>query len=162
MTEDKIPQVIMPPDMQAELDANPELAKAMQGMKEAMLNAMQGVEDGRYASFEDAMEALTGHRPVKHVFKQCYETKYGYRYAIGPDPSGDGYMAVISDGDPRQDPECIILDVTRVKTREEGEAWANRQIVLEPWVDSADEIVPLDDEDEDATVTVGDQDKGGG
>lgn len=54
----------MLPEAQAQIDADPVLAEAMVGLKEAFLNAMQGVEDGRYKTFEDAMEAITGSRPV--------------------------------------------------------------------------------------------------
>lgn len=151
--DDLIPQVIMMPECEADIAANPELAKAMQGMKEALLNAMQGVKDGRYATFDDAMEALTGQRPIKHEILPRYPLKHGYCLAAGPDPSGDGIMAIISDGHPRMHADCTILDVTRVKTQQEAEMWFERQCILEPWCDTPGEIVPLLEEDDDKTVT---------
>lgn len=165
--DDKIPQVVIPPDMQAEIDANPELAKAMQGMTEALKNAMQGVKDGRYASFEDAMEALTGQRPEKYFAQPRYPLKHGYCLSGGPDPRGDGMMAIISDGHPQMDADVTILDVKRVKSREEAEIWFKRQTILEPWADSKEPPVLVweekgeeagpatqdDGDDDDKTVT---------
>lgn len=60
---EEIPQVILDPSVQAQIDADPELAEAFKAFSEAARNAMQGVSDGRYKSFEDAIEAITGSRP---------------------------------------------------------------------------------------------------
>ena len=137
--EQKMPQVIIPPEMQAEIDANPELAKAMAGFKESALNAIQGVEDGRYKSFEDAMHALTGNRPTKIFIERRYPVKHGYCLSVRPDPKGDGLLAMISDGIPNKHRDITLLDVTRCRNKEQAEAWFERQVMLEPWADVIDE-----------------------
>lgn len=45
------------------LAAHPELAKAMREMAANMRQAHHAWKSGQYASFDDAMEAITGERP---------------------------------------------------------------------------------------------------
>lgn len=56
--DDETPMVIVHQDVQKRIDADPELAKAMQKFKEDALNAMQAVKDGRHPDFDAAMRAL--------------------------------------------------------------------------------------------------------
>lgn len=45
--------------------APPEIQEVMRSLAASMRQAMQGVQDGTYKSFPDAMEAITGHRPQR-------------------------------------------------------------------------------------------------
>lgn len=54
---DKTPEVILSPHAQAQVDADPDLAKAMREFSALARQAMQDVEDGRYKSFDEAMAA---------------------------------------------------------------------------------------------------------
>lgn len=133
-----MPKVIMLPEAQAEIDAaiaeDPELGAAITAFKESAMNAMQGVHDGRYKSFEEAMEALTGQRP--ELVLPRYETRFGYFLTIGPNPKGDGVMAVITDGSVKQGHVPVhVLDVDIFKTAEDAQMWFKRQCMLEPWAD---------------------------
>ncbi|HEY4355975.1 MAG TPA: hypothetical protein VGN16_09525 [Acidobacteriaceae bacterium] len=136
--DDKSPSVVIMPTAQAQIDADPQLAKAMQGFREAALNAMQGVKDGRYRTFEEGMEALTGHKPEPVVPR--YQVRFGYYMCVGPDPAGgDLLMAIISDGNPKEGHSPIeILDVDRFRTKEEADKWFETQCILEPWADTED------------------------
>ena len=62
-TEDKIPTVILSDQVKEQMAKDPEIAKAMQAISADFRQAMQLVSDGKYASFDDAIEALTGKRP---------------------------------------------------------------------------------------------------
>jgi hypothetical protein len=59
--------VIILPEAQAELDKiaaeHPEVREVVREFMANVRQARQGVIEGRYASFEDAMEAITGSRP---------------------------------------------------------------------------------------------------
>lgn len=132
--EDDIPRVEMSDAMRADIEKNPELAKAMRAFSEAALNAMQGVQDGRYANFEDAMEALCGQRPTK--LEPRYPKKYGYYLSLTIDPRGDGYMASITDGHPAHGHKDItFLTLGRFKSEEEARSWFELQCAMEPWAD---------------------------
>lgn len=131
------PQVLMTPEVQAEMDkaiaGDPELGKAITAFKEAAMNAMQGMKDGRYASFEDAMEAITGERPK--VVEPPNPPKHGYFSGIGRDPAGDGYLCIITDGNPKDsshDP-ITVMDVGRFRTEAEAEVWAKETVSDLPW-----------------------------
>jgi hypothetical protein len=132
MTDEIIPQVILLPQVQEEADKNPELAKALRGLGEAARNAMQGVSDGRYKSFEDAMEAMTGSRP--EPVAPPNPPKHGYFLSVNPNPKGEGYMAVITDGHPQRGHTQIeILDMDIFKTRLEATKWFKRRCRELPW-----------------------------
>lgn len=138
MTDDKIPQVIMLPEAQAQIDADPALAKALGGLRESLLNAMQGVKDGRYKSFDDAMEAMTGNRPT--AIEPPNPPRFGYFLSLGPNPTGDGLMGVISDGTPQRGHSPIeVLDVEIFSTREEAKEWFDSRCMLLPYETDEDE-----------------------
>lgn len=66
MTDEKKElEIVLMPEVQAQMDADPELAEAMRKMFAAMHQADEGVQSGRYKNMEEAMEAITGNRPVK-------------------------------------------------------------------------------------------------
>lgn len=44
---------------------DPEMADFLRDFSACARQAMQGVQDGKYKDFDDAMEAITGNRPVK-------------------------------------------------------------------------------------------------
>lgn len=50
---------------------DPELAEALRDMGAVLLQAMEGFASGKYDSFEDAMEAITGERPERIVDDQA-------------------------------------------------------------------------------------------
>lgn len=56
-------KIIIPPAIQAQMDANPKLGEAMREIFAAMRQAHHAVQSGQYATFDDAMEAITGCRP---------------------------------------------------------------------------------------------------
>lgn len=56
-------QIIIAPELQAQLDADPELAEAMRELFASFRQAHHAVETGTHKSFDEAMEAITGHRP---------------------------------------------------------------------------------------------------
>lgn len=132
MTDEKIPQVILLPGAQAQVDADPKLAKALGGLKESLLNAMQGVQDGRYKSFDDAMEAMTGSRP--EAIPPPHPPRHGYYLATMPNPKGPGFMAVISDGSPQMGHDPVeIMDMDRFDTLEDARAWFEARCVEMPY-----------------------------
>lgn len=50
-------------------------------------------------------------------------------------PENDGYIAVISMGQPQLgDEECTVLDVEVVKNMKEAKAWYKRMKIEQPWV----------------------------
>jgi len=152
--DDKIPQVIIPPEMQAEIDKDPKLAEAMRDMSAQMRQAMQGVQDGKYADFNDAMEALTGQRPK--LFEPRYVPKYGLYLAYGPHPNqADKILAVCTDGSPHQaeHEEVVVLTIETVDTVEQAKAWFQRVMIEEPWMDDEEED---DDDDEGGNDTESD------
>ena len=63
--ESDIPQIVLMPGVQSQMDLDPEMAEAVRDFSAALRQAMEGVAAGRYDSFEDAMEAITGCRPVR-------------------------------------------------------------------------------------------------
>lgn len=132
-----MPQVIMLSEVEAELKIamaeKPEIGQAMTAFKENVLNAMQAVHDGRYKTFEDAMEAIGGIRPVR--IAPPNPPVHGYYSGIMPDPKGDGYIVVITDGHPHN-PEhkpIRVMDTNRLKSREEADAWAAKIVEELPW-----------------------------
>lgn len=54
----KTPKVVYDPHVQAQMEKDPELAKAMREFSALAQQAMQSVIDGRYANFDEAMNAL--------------------------------------------------------------------------------------------------------
>ena len=56
-------EIVILPEAANEIAADPELANAMKDMFAAFHQANAAVQSGQYASFEDAMEAITGSRP---------------------------------------------------------------------------------------------------
>lgn len=65
MSEPKDLDIVILPDVQAAIDADPELAKAMRELSAAFHQAWHAVETGQHATFDDAMEAITGLRPAR-------------------------------------------------------------------------------------------------
>lgn len=51
--------------VKAEMEADPELAAALREFMANCRQANEAVQSGRHATFEDAIEAITGLRPVK-------------------------------------------------------------------------------------------------
>lgn len=72
--KEDILRVEISPQVRARMADDPELAEAMREMFASIKNAMQGVKDGRYKSFADAMEAITGHRPERIVLGEDEES----------------------------------------------------------------------------------------
>jgi len=63
--EKKDLEVVIMPECQAQIDADPELAKAMREFAAIARQAQAGVESGQYKDFNDAMFVLTGNRPER-------------------------------------------------------------------------------------------------
>lgn len=63
MGKNKELEIVIMPDVQAEMDSDPELAEAMRDMFATFRQAEADVKSGKYDTFEDAMEAITGSRP---------------------------------------------------------------------------------------------------
>jgi hypothetical protein len=55
--------VIYSEKIKEQMAADPDLAEAMREFAACCRQAQQAVKDGRYATFDDAMEAITGNRP---------------------------------------------------------------------------------------------------
>lgn len=53
------------PDVQAKIDSDPKLASFMKNFQAILHQAHHAVATGQYKTMEDAIEAMTGHRPVK-------------------------------------------------------------------------------------------------
>ncbi len=64
--KDKMPTVRLHPEVQADMDADPELAAAIKKFSIDAKNAMQAVMDGRHPDFNTAMVAL-GYDPPEPV-----------------------------------------------------------------------------------------------
>jgi hypothetical protein len=136
MTDDK-PVLVIAPEAQAMIDADPELAKVWRGFSEVMRNAMQGVNDGRYPSFDDAMEAMTGQRPERVAPPN--PPKYGYFLSAGGPSNADGVMAMITDGHPKRGhTDFKIMAGKRFKTEAEAEAWFEEVVPSLPWREDDD------------------------
>ena len=56
-------EIVIMPQVQESMDSDPELAKAMKEFLANVHQANEAVKSGRYESFDDAMEAITGNRP---------------------------------------------------------------------------------------------------
>lgn len=50
--------------VKAQMAQDPEMAECLRGMTAAMRQAQHDLKTGKYASFEDALEAITGSRPT--------------------------------------------------------------------------------------------------
>lgn len=61
----KEPTVEYAPEVLEQMEGDPEMAKALREFAACARQAMQGVAEGKYKSFDDAMEAITGNRPEK-------------------------------------------------------------------------------------------------
>lgn len=61
--KDKEPTVIYSDQVKDQMAQHPEIAKHLREFAANARQAMQGVKDGQYKSFDDAMEAITGQRP---------------------------------------------------------------------------------------------------
>lgn len=55
-------KIAVTPAVQAEMDADDDMAEAVRVFCAAIRQAHHAVETGQHASFEDAMEAITGNR----------------------------------------------------------------------------------------------------
>lgn len=65
MTEDDDIRVELSDSVKAQMEADPEKAKALRSFMEVLVAAQNGVREGRYKTFDEAMFALTGSRPTK-------------------------------------------------------------------------------------------------
>lgn len=64
MTEPKKDlEIVILPEVQAQLDADPDMAEAIRDFMAACRQAKHAVDTGQHESFNDAMEAITGNRP---------------------------------------------------------------------------------------------------
>lgn len=54
----------MLPEVQAQLDADPEMAKAVKEFMAMMHQAHHAVQTGQHKTMEDAVEAISGSRPM--------------------------------------------------------------------------------------------------
>lgn len=62
-------EIVISPEVQEQIDRiiaeNPRAANLFRELYANMHQAMEGVKSGQYKSFPDAMEAITGNRPVE-------------------------------------------------------------------------------------------------
>lgn len=65
MTEDKDIEIKLSPEVEAQMAADPELAKVLKEMFADFHQAAHAVKTGQHADFGDAMEAITGQRPER-------------------------------------------------------------------------------------------------
>lgn len=66
MTEKKDTRVVVLSDLaKKQLDANPEMHEAVTEFVSKMTTAMTAFKKGEYATMDDAIEAILGHRPKK-------------------------------------------------------------------------------------------------
>lgn len=66
MTEEKKEMdVILSDHVQQQMKDDPEMAKAIREFSAMLRQASYGVSTGQYKSLDDAVEAITGSRPVK-------------------------------------------------------------------------------------------------
>lgn len=63
MDNDKDLEVVLSDQVKQQMAADPELATAMKSFLEVVHTANEGLQSGKYDSFEDAIFALTGERP---------------------------------------------------------------------------------------------------
>jgi CheY-like chemotaxis protein len=63
VSEPKELDIVIADEVAAEMADDPEMAKAMRELFAAFHQAHHAVATGQYASFDDAMEAITGSRP---------------------------------------------------------------------------------------------------
>jgi hypothetical protein len=49
-------------------------------------------------------------------------------------PQNDGYVAVISMGQPQLGDDCTVLDVEIVKNMKEAKAWFKKMKDEQPWI----------------------------
>lgn len=61
--DDKELHIDVPAHIREQMVKDPALGEALRQMFAAMHQAHQGVIEGRYETFDDAMEAITGNRP---------------------------------------------------------------------------------------------------
>jgi hypothetical protein len=162
MTDDeKMPAVIMLPEAQAQIDADPKLKAAMPGFYESMKNAMQGVVDGRYKTFEDAFEAMTGNRP--ELVEPPNPPRHGYYLSMNRNPKGDGILAVITDGHPRMGHTPVeIMDMDVFKDEAAAKEWFEIRCHVLPYEDRHTALISEtpDCDDDDQTVTLPKTDDG--
>lgn len=59
-----MPEIVLSDQVKKQMEENPDLAEDMREVSALFRQAMQLVHDGKYETFPDAMEALTGRRPV--------------------------------------------------------------------------------------------------
>lgn len=64
MTEQDDIRVELSDDVKAQMEADPEKAKALRSFMEVLVAAQTGLREGRYKTFDEAMLALTGVRPI--------------------------------------------------------------------------------------------------
>lgn len=62
MAEPKELEIVIPDEIQKQLDDDPELAEYIRGVLAGFRQAAEGVKSGRYASVEEGVEAITGLR----------------------------------------------------------------------------------------------------
>lgn len=58
-----IPRIEVSDQVKDAMASDPKLAEALKALMSSMRNAAEAVKAGRYKSFDDAMEDMTGHRP---------------------------------------------------------------------------------------------------
>lgn len=64
-------EIVMSDQVKSAMEADSELAAAMREMFANMRQAQHAVDEGRYPTFEDALEAITGKRPTPATFEDC-------------------------------------------------------------------------------------------
>lgn len=63
--EPKELNIVIPDDIQRDIDADPELAEAFRNFCASIRQAHHAVQTGQYENIDDAMEAITGNRPER-------------------------------------------------------------------------------------------------
>lgn len=68
--DDKKFRIEVSPQAQAKVDSDPALAEVMREMMKSFDAAMEALATGKFETFEDAMEAITGQRPKPLSFDE--------------------------------------------------------------------------------------------
>jgi hypothetical protein len=69
----KEPEVTWSDQVKAKADADPDVAEALRDFGAVARQVMEGVQSGKYPSFDEAMFILTGSRPEKLTSEEAEE-----------------------------------------------------------------------------------------
>lgn len=121
------------PEAQAQFEKMPDDAKAaVRDMSAQLRQAFQDTNAGRYASFEDAIEALTGQKPEP----LGYKWKHGPYVTVSPHPRRPGkWIAILTDGSYHEGHDVTILTMETLDRKDDARAWMDKMCVEQPWME---------------------------